>query len=202
MANISKDEMKGKLNEVYQYLVSYTESHGYPPSVRDICQDLHIKSTATAYSYLEKLKDRGLIQKDSSRNRALMLTGRRTGVKNVTLLGHVQAGQPIMAVENAEETYPLPADLFSGDTLFMLNVQGESMCEAGIYDGDKIVVKQQPYARNGEIVVAMIDGEVTVKRFYKKTDHIVLHPENSTMQDIVVPDCDILGVVTGLIRSY
>ena len=192
------------LDRVYRYVREYVEENGYPPSVREIGSELHIKSTASVYYYLNKLEEQGKIRKGSNKNRAIELTGPRCKTCDVSLGGRVQAGIPITAIENIEDVFTLPADLFRGssDDLFMLTVQGESMMEAGILDGDLIIVRKQPTANNGDIVVAMIDGEVTVKRFYKKSDHFVLHPENSSMEDIIVRELEIVGLVTGLIRSY
>ena len=170
----------------------------------EICNHLNIKSTATAYYYLEKLKTRGLIQKSPSKNRAVSLTRKNEpSFLSVPVLGKVTAGEPITAVENFEEYYTLPTDFApSGSELFMLNVRGDSMIEAGIFSGDKIVVRRQPNANNGDIVVALIDDSATVKRFFRRDNHVVLHPENSSMSDIVLDDVVILGKVLGLTRKF
>ena len=200
---MAKETIENKLNEVLHFLNSFMDDNGYPPSVREIGKFLNIKSTATVYYYLEKLEERGLIKKGKAKNRALELASRMNRrVREIPVVGKVQAGTPIMAVENIEESFNLPNDLFRGEELFILNVSGESMIEAGIFHCDKIIVKKQSSAKNGDIVVAMIDNEATVKRFYKKSDHYVLHPENSTMTDIIVSDLEILGIVVGLIRVY
>lgn len=193
-----------KLDLVYNYIDNYIGDNGYSPSVREICRDCNIKSTATAYYYLEKLKERGLITKQSSKNRTVGVKHRNKNADflSVPLVGEVTAGTPILAVENLEDYCAIPIEFKSEDDLFMLRVRGTSMIEAGIFDGDKIIVKKQSTAKNGDIVVAFFDDSATVKRFYKYPDKIVLHPENSTMSDIVLPDVQILGKVTGLIRKF
>ncbi len=196
-----------KLLNVLDYINRYIEENGFPPTVRDIGRDLGIKSTATVYDYLNRLKDMGMLQKADNKKRAVAV---RSGgnMFRAPLLGTVNAGQPILAVEENEGYYPLPTAEFKGDDLFLLNVHGESMIEAGIYDGDKIVVRRQETAENGDIVVAMFDegfGDgATVKRFFRRDGKIILHPENETMADIVPENPDgvtILGKVIGLLRS-
>ena len=194
-----------KLLHVLDYINRYIEENGFPPTVRDIGRDLGIKSTATVYDYLNRLKDMGLLQKADNKKRAVAV---RSGgnMFRAPLLGTVNAGQPILAVEENEGYYPLPTAEFKGDDLFLLNVHGESMIEAGICDGDKIVVRRQETAENGDIVVAMFDEGygATVKRFFRRDGKIVLHPENETMADIVPENPDgvkILGKVIGLLRS-
>ncbi len=200
MAKLSVEQ---KLTELLKFLTDFTDNNGYPPSVREICKHMSIKSTATAYYYLEKLEQRGHIRKHPSKNRALELVSRQNRrVRTVPVVGRVQAGTPILAVENIEDSLTLPGDLFRGDEVFVLNVSGDSMIEAGIYSGDKIIVRRQATANNGEIVVALIENEATVKRFYRKSDHFVLHPENSEMLDIIVKELEILGVVIGLLRVF
>lgn len=192
-----------KLDKVLAFMQEYIEDNGYPPTVREICSQCEIKSTATAYYYLEKLKSRGLITKQASKNRAVGISNssKLNGI-SVPLVGTITAGTPILATENLEDYVTLPKDFKSEEDLFMLYVKGNSMIEAGIFDGDKIIVKKQNTAKNGDIVVALLDDCATVKRFFKKKDKIVLHPENSSMSDIIVPDVIILGVVTGLIRKF
>lgn len=192
-----------KLNEVLQYINRYSEENGFPPTVRDMCADLGIKSTATAYSYVNRLREMGLLNKADKKKRAVALNTGDT-VK-VPLIGTVTAGQPILAIENYDGYYTLPSAEFKGDELFMLRVKGDSMIDAGIYEGDKIVVKKQETAEDGDIVVALFDDGVnegaTVKRFFKRNDKIILHPENETMCDFVLDDVTILGKVIGLLRS-
>ena len=190
-----------KLNELYKYMEEFLSLNGYAPTVRDICRDLDIKSTATAHYYLNKLTERGLINKDSDKKRAISLK-KRTDFIEVPLVGTVTAGSPILAVENLEDYYPLPKEFKSEETLFMLTVKGDSMINAGILNGDKIVVKKTDYAENGDIVVALIDDTATVKRFYKKEDKFILHPENDAMQDIILDNVSIIGVVSGLTRKF
>ena len=192
-----------KLYEVLDFINRYTDENGFPPTVRDMCCDLGIKSTATAYDYVNRLKEMGLLHKAENKKRAVAL--KRGDTLQAPLIGTVTAGQPIFAVENFEGYYPLPLGEFKGDDLFLLRVQGDSMIEAGIFDGDKIVVRKQSTAENGEIVVAMFDDGVeegaTVKRFFRRDGKIVLHPENSALQDFVLDDVQILGKVVGLVRS-
>lgn len=190
-----------KLNALLSYVKNYQDENGFPPSIREICNDLSIKSTATAHYYLSKLEDKGLITKKGDKKRAISVSGNKNFI-SVPLIGTVTAGTPILAVENFEEYYPLPNEFNSGDEMFMLEVKGDSMINAGIYNGDKIVVKKQEYANNGDIVVALIEDSATVKRFYKKNNKIILHPENDNMQDIILDNVYILGVVTGLTRKF
>ncbi len=199
---MKRAEIEEKLNEVYQYTVEYIETNGFPPSVRDICKDLNIKSTATAYTYLNKLKSKGLLDKSPLKKRAITLANSNVKFKSVPLIGVISAGTPIYAVENLEGYYPVPPEFNNSNADFALKVKGESMINAGIFDKDIILVKQQSTAENGEIVVALIDDSATVKRFYKKKDKIVLHPENDTMDDMIFDNVTILGIVKGLIRKF
>ena len=198
---------QNKLMEVLDYVKRYTEENGFPPTVRDMCRDLGIKSTATAYDYLNRLRDKGFLEKAENKKRAVAV--RSENVVRVPLLGTVTAGAPILAAENFESYYPLPSAEFRGEDLFMLRVKGESMIEAGIYDGDKIIVRKQPTANDGDIVVALFDPDgteqgATVKRFYRRDGKIVLHPENETMDDFVLDETNdpmIIGKVVGLMRT-
>lgn len=195
-----------KLRKIYEYISEYVNENKYPPSVREVCRDLGIKSTATVYTYLEKLREMKLINKAPEKKRAIEIISDRSSASytDIPLVGRIAAGAPITAIENVEESLSLPTNMFGTGTMFMLTVVGDSMIEAGINNGDKIIVKQQNYAQNGEIVAAMINNEATVKRFYNEPNRIRLHPENSTMQDIIITEGDfaILGVVKGLIRNY
>ena len=195
---------QNKLNEVLSYVNRYNEENGFPPTVRDICSALGIKSTATAYSCINRLREAGLLIKADKKKRAVSLVG--SDIVKIPLIGTVTAGQPILAVENYESFYTLPAAEFHGDGLFLLRVRGESMIDAGIFDGDKVVVRKQESAENGDIVVALFDDGVeegaTVKRFYMHDGKFILHPENSTMQDFVLDNVTILGKVIGLLRSF
>lgn len=191
-----------KLTMVMDYIRRFIEENGYTPSVREIGQECGIKSTATVHSYLEKLKTRGYLSKADNKKRSMTI-GKSNGV-NIPLIGTVTAGQPVFAYENYEDYYTFPATEFKGDELFMLRVSGTSMIDAGILDGDKIVVRRQPTAENGEIVVALVDDSATVKRFYRRNGQIVLHPENEALNDMIFEDGEvsILGKVIGLMRNY
>lgn len=194
-------KIEEKLIGVAEYVRNYQCENGYPPSVREICRALNIKSTATAHYYLDKLEERGIITRNANKNRAISLTDSPEFV-SVPLVGTVTAGSPILAVENLEGYYPLPPEFVGGGTCFLLQVKGESMIEAGIYNGDKIICEKTEYADNGDIVVALIDDSATVKRFFKRNGKIVLHPENRTMTDIVVDNACVIAKVRGLIRKY
>lgn len=193
-----------KLNRVMDYIRKFTEENGYTPSVREIGKECGIKSTATVHSYIEKLQNKGYLNKTENKKRAVTI-GKGSGV-NVPLLGVVTAGQPIFAYENYEDYYTFPVGEFRGDDLFMLRVQGTSMIDAGIMDGDKIIVRRQQTAENGEIVVAFVNDEetATVKRFYNRNGKIILHPENELLEDMVfeLGQVSILGKVVGLMRNY
>ena len=191
--------------------------NGYPPSVREIGKAVDLKSTATVHGYIASLEKKGYIKKESQKGRTLKLLkgGAVEGQQStfdkevyssremvdVPVIGKITAGEPILAVENVTDTFPIPLDFVGTGESFMLTVRGESMIEAGILDGDYILVKKQNTARNGEIVVALIEDEATVKTFYKEKDYIRLQPENSSMDPIIVPDCKILGKVGGVFRK-
>lgn len=215
MANVKKST-NDKALKIIDLVKTSIEERGYPPTCRELMHSLNVKSTATVDYYLNKLEKQGLIKRSNKKNRAIELSKElfannvittndynNEELTKIPLLGQVAAGSPILAVENYEDVYEFSENLFSrsGD-LFMLTVKGESMIEAGIYNKDKIVVKKQNDAHNGEIVVAMINGSATVKRFYRENGRIRLQPENSTMKPIYCVDVDILGVVIGLIRNY
>ena len=190
-------------NRILQYIKQELERRGYPPSVREICEYVDLKSTSTAHKHLRELEERGLIRRDPSKPRALeVLDNPLSRGRNVPLVGRVTAGEPILAEENIEDHLILPQDYVGHDNLFALRVEGESMINAGILSGDIIIVREQPDASNGEIVVAMIEGEATVKRFYRETKHIRLQPENDAMQPIITKNVSVLGKVVSLIRRY
>lgn len=211
------NKMNDKQQQILDFLNKEVEEKGYPPSVREICSAVGLKSTSTVHSYLEKLEKSGLIQKDATKPRALKVINSkpkaplakaansyysRREMVEVPVVGKVTAGQPILAVENIEDTFPLPVDFVQNSTAFMLKVQGESMVEAGILDRDMVLVKQQSTAQNGEIVVALIGDEATVKTFYKEKGYIRLQPQNSYMDPIIVKDnISILGKVIGVFRK-
>lgn len=195
-----------KQTEILEFIKKEIADKGYPPSVREICTAVGLKSTSTVHGHLERLEKKGFIRRDPTKPRAIEVldddfTARKEMV-NVPVVGRVTAGQPILAVENIDDTFPLPLDFIqSNNQVFMLKVQGESMIEAGIFDGDYIIIEQKPTAENGEIVVALIGDEATVKTFYKENGYFRLQPENSTMAPILVKDVKILGKVIGLFRK-
>ena len=193
-----------KLTKVMDYIRKFTEENGYTPSVREIAKECGIKSTATVHSYIEKLQTRGYLNKTDNKKRAVTI-GKGSGV-SIPLLGVVTAGQPIFAYENYEDYFTFPVGEFKGDDLFMLSVQGTSMIDAGIMNGDKIIVRRQQTAVNGEIVVAFVNEEetATVKRFFRRDGKIILHPENEALADMIFEpeQVSILGKVIGLVRNY
>ena len=192
-----------KLTRVMDYIRKFSEENGYTPSVREICKECGIKSTATAHNYLDRLQAKGYLNKTDNKKRSVTIG--RSAVISIPLIGTVTAGQPIFAYENYEDYYTFPAGEFKGgEDLFMLRVSGTSMIDACICDGDKIVVRRTPTAENGEIVVALVDDSATVKRFYRRNGQIVLHPENEALSDMIYEDGEvsILGKVVGLMRNY
>ena len=191
-----------KLIKVMDYIRKFSEENGYTPSVREIGKECGIKSTATVHSYIDRLQSKGYLTKTDNKKRSVTI-GKGSGV-SIPLIGTVTAGQPIFAYENYEDYYTFPTGEFKGDDLFMLRVQGTSMIDAGIMDGDKIIVRRCPTAENGEIVVAMVDDSATVKRFYRRNGKIILHPENEALSDLIFEngEVSILGKVIGLMRNY
>lgn len=195
-----------KQTEIYNFLKIFTETKGYPPSVREICEAVSLSSTSTVHGHLKRLEKKGLIKRDPTKPRALEIVELHDNKKemiNVPIIGKVTAGMPILATENIEDTFPLPLDFISHNKeLFMLRVYGESMINKGINNGDLAIIEKCSTASNGDIVVALIDNEATIKTFYKEEDHIRLQPENDTMSPIIVPNCSILGKLVGLYRKY
>lgn len=191
-----------KLIKVMDYIRKFSEENGYTPSIREICKECGIKSTATAHSYIEKLQNKGYLNKQENKKRAVAI-GKGVGV-TIPLIGTVTAGQPVFAYENYEDYYTFPVNEFKGDSLFMLRVDGTSMIDAGIFNGDKIIVRRQETANDGEIVVALIEDSATVKRFYRKGGLIILHPENEALSDMIYEphEVKILGKVVGLMRNF
>lgn len=198
-------DLTSKQQEILDFIKLEISTKGYPPSVREICVAVGLRSTSTVHGHLERLEKRGIIRRDPTKPRAIEILDDSTSTKeviDVPIIGSVAAGQPILAVENVEDNFPVPADYFpSKNQLFMLQVKGESMIGCGIMNGDYIIVEQQPTAENGDIVVALIDDSATVKTFYKEKDHIRLQPENPSMDPIIVEDCSILGKAVGLFRK-
>jgi len=196
-----------KQKEILEYMKQEILNKGYPPTVRDICEAVHLKSTSSVHSHLETLEKNGYIRRDPTKPRAIEIIDEnfnltRREMVNVPLVGRVAAGEPILATENIESYFPVPSEYMPNAESFMLKVKGESMINVGIFDGDQILVEKRATARNGEIVVALVDDSATVKTFYKEGDHIRLQPENDTMDPIIVPDCEILGKVFGVFRFF
>ena len=191
-----------KLQQVYQYIVDFVTDKGFPPSVREICSKCLIKSTATVYLYIERLVELGLLVKSPNKKRSISLPQDKYSYKSIPIIGTITAGAPIFAVENLAGYLPLPSEFSSKKDCFALKVQGESMINAGILDKDIIIVQKQETAKNGDIVVALIEDSATVKRFYKKSNKIILHPENDSMQDMIFDNVTILGLVKGLVRKF
>lgn len=198
---MKRDEIKKNTKElILDYITKYYEENGYSPTIREISKATNIKSTSTIHNYLVLLNNSGEIIKNSSKNRAITINQPKT--TSAPLLGEIAAGKPILAQESYDEVLSLPKNVFSGDNLFALKVRGDSMIDAGIFDGDTIILQKQNTAENGEIIAALVDGEnATVKRFYKERDFVRLKPENSSMSDIICKNITILGKVVGLIRS-
>ena len=216
MKSNDMNDLNKRERAIIKFIDKQIKDKGYPPSVREIGKAVGLHSTATVHGYLKKLSEKGYIKKEDQKGRTLKLLkgGLADSEKpapkplyngkelvDVPVVGKITAGAPILAVENVTDTFPIPIDFVGNSESFMLTVSGESMIEAGILDGDYILVKRQNSARNGQIVVALIEDEATVKTFYKEKDHIRLQPENSTMDPIIVPDCKILGVVGGVFRK-
>ncbi|GAA0723156.1 transcriptional repressor LexA [Clostridium malenominatum] len=201
-----KQNKPNRQMEIYEFIKSHTREKGYPPSVREICAAVGLSSTSTVHGHLKRLEKKGLLRRDATKPRAIELVNDGVHNKemlNIPIVGTVTAGQPILAIENIEDTFALPINFIkSNKELFMLKIQGESMIDAGIIDGDLAIVEKVNLAEDGEIVVALLENEATVKRFYKEKDHIRLQPENKTMKPIIVKDCAIIGKVIGLYRQY
>ena len=204
---MSYGKISAKQSEILEYIKKEILNKGYPPTVRDICDAVNLKSTSSVHSHLETLEKNGYIRRDPTKPRAIEIVddnfnlSRREFV-NVPIVGNVAAGQPILAVENIDNYFPIPTEYMPNSESFMLKVKGESMINAGIFEGDWIVVEKRDSARNGEIVVALVDDSATVKTFYKEDGHIRLQPENDNHAPIIVPDCKILGKVISLYRRF
>jgi len=196
-----------KQSQILEYIKSEILNKGYPPSVRDICQAVNLKSTSSVHSHLETLEKNGYIRRDPTKPRTIEIIDDnfnlvRREVVNVPMVGTVAAGQPILAIENIDNYFPIPSEYMPNEETFMLKVKGESMINAGILDGDNILVKRQNYAKNGDMVVALVEDSATVKTFYKENGHIRLQPENDYMDPIILPDVEIIGKVFGVFRFF
>ncbi|MBE5765891.1 MAG: transcriptional repressor LexA [Clostridiales bacterium] len=190
-----------KREQILQFIRTEIETKGYPPSVREICQAVNLSSTSTVHLHLRTLENRGLIRRDASKPRALeVIDGSAPRGKSVPVVGRVTAGTPILAQENIDEYMTLPSDMTNDDDAFILNVTGTSMINDGIIEGDRLIVQRQNSARNGEIVIAMIEDEATVKRIYYENGHVRLQPSNDAMDPIIVDSVEVLGKVVGLFR--
>jgi len=197
-------ELIKKEKEVYEFIKKQIELEGYPPSVREICAAVGLSSPSTVQRYINSLEEKGFIVKGGSKKRAITLPKQENEVEvmSVPIVGSVAAGQPILAEENIEEYFPLPMNYAGKRDMFMLKVRGESMIQAGILDGDYVIVESCDTARNGEIVVALLEDSATVKTFYKERDAIRLQPENDALEPIISKDVKILGKVSGVFRKY
>ncbi|HCL4436657.1 LexA family transcriptional regulator [Clostridium botulinum] len=194
-----------KQNEVYNFIKLQIKEKGYPPSVREICKAVGLSSTSSVHFHLKRLEKEGLIKRDSSKTRAIEIVDptSKKEVINVPIVGTITAGNPILAIENIEDVFPLPIDYVKNTKdLFMLKVSGESMIEAGILNGDLAIIEKTDSANNGDIVVALIDNEATLKRFFKERSYIRLQPENKSMKPIILENCKVLGRLVGIYRKY
>ena len=200
---------------IFNYIKDFISNNGYPPSVRDICEGLNLSSTATVHTHIKNLVDLGYLMKDDLKKRALSINEKYKDDNNekevfekengvdyleVPVIGQVAAGQPILAVENIERTFPLPMDFAKNKDVFMLRVKGDSMINIGIYENDYVIVRRQDMAQNGEVIVALVDDSATVKTFYKEDGYFRLQPENDSMDPIIVTELKVLGKVVGLFR--
>ena len=196
-----------KQTEILEFIKERILEKGYPPAVREICEAVDLKSTSSVHSHLETLEKNGYIRRDPTKPRAIEIIDdnfnlTRREVVNVPLIGKVAAGQPLLAVENIENYFPIPTEFMPNAETFMLTVKGESMINIGIMDGDQILVQRQSDAKNGDIVVALVDDSATVKTFYKEDGYYRLQPENDTMEPIIVNQCSIIGKVFGVMRFW
>lgn len=198
-----QDRQAAILNFIRQQIAE----KGYPPSVREIGQAVGLYSSSTVHGHLRRLEEKGYIRRDPTKPRAIEVISERQPIRrkemvNIPVVGKVTAGEPILAVENVEDSFPLPLDFVREEDVFMLTVRGDSMVGAGIFDGDYVIVRPQKAAQNGDIVVALLEDEATVKRFYKETDHVRLQPENPALNPILTTQVEILGKVIGLVRRF
>lgn len=199
-------KITAKQEQILKYIKDELLSKGYPPTVREICEEVGLKSTSSVHAHLSSLENNGYIRRDPTKPRAIEIVDEefalsRREMANIPILGRVAAGEPLLAVENIEDYFALPVEVLPSGELFIVKVHGDSMINIGFYENDYLIVAQTPVARNGDIVVALIDDSVTVKRFYKEDGHIRLQPENDYMDPIIVDDCQILGKVHALYRT-
>ena len=204
---MAKGKISDKQREILEYMKEQILQKGYPPAVREICQAVNLKSTSSVHSHLETLEKNGYIRRDPTKPRAIEILDddfnlTRREVVNVPIIGQVAAGEPILAEQNIQDYFPIPAEMMPNAESFMLKVKGESMINAGILSGDTVLVQKQNTARNGDMVVALVDDSATVKTFYKEDGHFRLQPENDTMDPIIVENCEILGEVFGVFRFF
>lgn len=202
---MTQGKITAKQQEILEYIKETILKKGYPPAVREICEAVQLKSTSSVHSHLEQLEKNGYIRRDPTKPRTIEIIDdyfnlARREVVNVPLIGTVAAGVPILAQENIENYFPIPVEMLPNKEIFMLTVKGDSMIEAGIFNGDLVIVEQTDTARNGDMVVALVDDSATVKTFYKEDGHFRLQPENSTMKPIIVESVKVLGKVIGLFR--
>ena len=198
-------ELKDKQLLIYEFLKDFTSQKGYPPTVREICKAVGLKSTSSVHGHLKQLEKEGLIKRDPTKPRALEIVDSviKKEMINVPIIGKVTAGLPILANENIEDSFPLPLDYVKhNNDLFMLKVSGSSMIKAGILDGDLAIIEKTQTTSNGDKIVALIENEATLKTFYRENDHIRLQPENDEMEPIIVDNCSILGKLIGIYRTY
>ena len=203
---MSEGNITPKQKEILEYIKDQILTRGFPPAVREICEAVNLKSTSSVHSHLETLEKNGYIRRDPTKPRAIEIIDddfnlARREIINIPVVGTVTAGEPILAVQNIEDYFPMLPDRISNKNTFMLHVRGESMINAGIFDGDLVIVEQQSTAENGDIVVAMIEDSATVKTFYKEDGYYRLQPENDSMEPIIVNEISIIGKVVGLYRS-
>ncbi len=199
---MASGKISTKQQEILDYIKDEILKKGYPPTVREICETVSLKSTSSVHSHLETLEKNGYIRRDPTKPRAIEVCDDSFQMVRTETVSLPVVAQPILAEENIEEYFPVPADVVPKGESFILNVHGESMINAGIFDGDRVFVNCCSTASNGEIVVALIDDSATVKTFYKEDGHIRLQPENDSMDPIIVEDCQILGKVFGVFRFY
>lgn len=205
------NELTSKQRDILEYIESHLLQKGYPPSVREICEAVGLKSTSTVHGHLQRLEKKGYIRRDQTKPRAIgvlessdqdnVIPFPQKEIAQIPIIGKVTAGEPILALENYEDTFPVPMEFIDAGKYFMLRVKGDSMIEAGIFDRDYVLVRQQPDARNGDYVVALLDDSATVKTYYRETDRIRLQPENANLSPIYANHVEVLGIVKGVFRK-